>query len=486
MQHTYHFMAASEAELNEIVEGKVTGIPIDLDIHNNFPRTRAGTFGVIFREPSSELEAIRPLALVVASDDQRRLFSRFSQLRGDLSPLSAWCHLITPQGSGTLDGLIREVNFSGFEAAWIGLAVAEAILLAERSVGNIKVAACLATQTYAVARTLALWDRISIDEVIDRYDTIQKLVRTTESNVARLRAALGPIWSALSDAATNQNRYQTGHQHRLTEAIKALHKARQQPNRDESRELHFALAEELPESHLLLELSKAPPEARLHAFDALVSAMDDARSEPARYNALAFLAGYLATVAAGGSPSMGLAEAVAGRSPEVTAWAYAIGGIGEKVTWTSSFDGLGRLVARELMRPFRIDEAPSCDFAFDEATVLVDKQLSDPLVHLKIKQLRVVTVSIYPGVNISVSLAEQPRTEPERRPRQAEPKSSYGDPSGPDPLELLADALLPYLQARLAQRQSGRAVDSASAGFQRRTGKAFRKGGYESKLPLEE
>ena len=91
----------------------------------------------------------------------------------------------------------------------------------------------------------------------------------------------------------------------------------------------------------------------------------------------------------------------------IRACVHALGGVGEKIVWASGFDGLGRLVARELGRALRLDDAPTCDFSIDEAIVLADSSLSDPLVHLRIKQARLVTVALYPGTNITVPIADQ-------------------------------------------------------------------------------
>jgi hypothetical protein len=164
------------------------------------------------------------------------------------------------------------------------------------------------------------------------------------------------------------------------------------------------------------------------------------------------MAGYIATVAAGGTPTLSLTESSSRSYPEVTAWAYVVGGIGERVVWTSSFDGLGRLVARELMRPLRLDEPPNCDFSLDEAVALYDPQLSDPLVHLKIKQARIVTVSLYPGVNLQVPIGDyvpfekrKQDTGTDRRP------TSSGRIVGSDDevFAVLADRLWPHLRGRL-------------------------------------
>src|SRR5262249_14404809 len=147
--------------------------------------------------------------------------------------------------------------------------------------------------------------------------------------------------------------------------------------------------------------------------------------------------------------------------------------------WTSAFDGLGRLVARELLRPFRLDEQPTCDFSFDELAVLIDPGLKDPLVNLRIKQARSVTVALLPGVNAAIPISEQStsgltRSEPPRPPRE-------------DPVAGLAETLWPHLRSKLDEyfrsldHQRNLIQSSPRTESRKRTKK---KGAAQTQLPL--
>jgi hypothetical protein len=125
-----------------------------------------------------------------------------------------------------------------------------------------------------------------------------------------------------------------------------------------------------------------------------------------------------------------------------------IGSIGEKIVWTSSFDGLGRLVARELLRPLRLDDSPTCDFSLDEANVLVDPKLADPLVHLRIKQARLLTVSLLPGVTVALPLQDI-STDSSGRSEQNRRLSSADRAERRDPVTAFVDAVWPYLESRI-------------------------------------
>ena len=475
MDSELHYALLSEAELNDLLAGKPS------DAYGRWPtamgnlRFSPGFVGVLWEVASSSRRFPRPIAIVAPPEEHRRLFNRFSHLRSDLTPLSAWCHLVPPNRFASLHDPVRETSLRGFEAAWAGLAVAEAQLLSGRPISQLKIPGCLATQSYAVGRTGALWGRVSLSEILERYDSVQRLVRTNEPSTLRIRKALEPVWSALMAVSTDGS----GGERLLVAGVLKLAEAREGGG-DEAYALEEAFRD-LPEAAFLRRLPNATPEARLKEFDALVVALGDTTMQPARKANLAFLAGYLATVAAGGAPSLGLAEDIANSWPEVTAWAYVLGSIGERVTWTSSFDGLGRLVTRELSRPFRLDEAPSCDFALDEALVVVDKHLSDPLVHLRVKQLRVVTVSLYPGVNIAVGLGEQ-ATELRRQTAARGQTVTRPASADVDLVDLLVKALIPRIREELSVDAP---VQGGTRVFGSRTAKPKgKKVASQSKLPL--
>lgn len=175
-----------------------------------------------------------------------------------------------------------------------------------------------------------------------------------------------------------------------------------------------------------------------------------------------------------------MVEASAQRWPQIMAWAYVLGGIGEKVVWTSSFDGLGRLVARDLLRPLRLSDAPTCDFSLDEAAVLVDAQLSDPFVHLRIKQSRIVTVSLFPGVNISLPLASEANQDGATVNLASQ---QINPPVWNEELAKLAKSLWPYLREMMRIDDPQRSHRENDARGQKPRNQ--KRGSSQSKLPLK-
>jgi hypothetical protein len=504
MDPEYYYNTVNDTELDELLAGRPAGVPVAWSRWTIHPPSSPGFTGVIWTRGPHPDDPVHPLAIITRDDDIRRLCGRYAQLRSDLSPLTAWCHLLTPQSFEHLDSLVQRPNLGGMEAAWTGLIVAEATLLAEKPLASIRIQACLATRSFAIARSKALWKNVLLQDITTKFELANRLGRNdgisqkVESRGGKVRSALQAIWHCLTELSfehverTSEPRNDVG---QVLSALRALRDARLESDPQEARRLALPLLPVLPEAHALEQLADLAPEMRLRAFDNVVDALNktNPQRDQVRQIGLALIAGYLATVAAGGSPSLTLAENNANRWPEITAWAYLVGGIGERIIWTSSFDGLGRLVARELMRPLRLDEPPACDFALDEAVALIDPKLQNPLVHLKVKQARIATVAILPGVNIPISAAdsalqEQPKQQPLERVRVTQNASSK-TPESRDIFAALADAIWPHLQPRVEdcigapdEEQTSR---QSAGGFQ--TGhRGRRTAGSQSVLPLKD
>jgi hypothetical protein len=452
IQVEYGYTLATESEVNDLLEGKEVGASYAWSPYSKPPQLPIGATGVLWKKGNNPYDPVQPLALVAREEEFRRLCGRFAQLRSDLSPLTAWCHLLSPKLFDLLGSSKHDAQLGGFEAAWTGLIVAEAHLISQRPLDELRVPACLGTQTFGIARARALWKDVSNADIVRRFEEANTLVKGGKANrveprTGRVRHALEPIWTCLSAASLGEGPMVESDLLPILASLEALREARQRKDKDEAAIFVRPLLHVIPEAEHFFRLQDIAPEQRLRIFDQLVSSLSkSSESRPSiRKNALAMLAGYLITVAAGGTPTLTLAESNAQRLPEITGWAYVIGGIGERVIWTSSFNGIGRFVARELMRPLRLDESPTCDFALDEASVLVDPKLIDPLVHLRIKYGTLATIALLPGVNISISIIDSAAQEIRPQPIQPARQSDSMRP-GRNPVALIADAIWPYLR----------------------------------------
>jgi len=479
MSPSLFFATVDETELNAALAGtKVHGYPWN----GQHPTFRMGprTFGMLCKQHDSDF--FQPLVLIVRKDEHRRLFGRLAQIRTDFSPLTTWCHILTPKQFEPFHELNREPELGGFEAAWTGVAVAEALLLSDIQLSDLKIPACLATVSFAIARSAALW-QTPIEETIERYDAAHQLFRPTDQRMLRLRAAFDPVWNVLavaSDYAPSKPDSRLG---LLVEAVTSLHHARLNNIPDEQSGFFQRLSGIAAEAEELIGLPRLTPEQRVKIFDNITSRLAAPNDSGVSRIALAMLAGYVSTVAAGGAASLSLLQPHAQRWPEITGWAYALGSLGQRVVWTSSFDGLGRLIIRELMRAFRLDEGPTCDFALDEATILFDAQLADPFVYLRIKQARIATISLVPGVNVPVPLREQSpearSSEDVRRDRQSD---NLARSVSSDTLEVLSEAVWRRLRSRIESY-----VDTAARNSLRNLerNRSNRRSSEQSKLPLK-
>ena len=490
----YFYSISSERELNTLLEGREAGTcvkwkpPVSSQIESGFT-------GVIWKR-HGDRGHILPLVVVVRNDDLRRLCARLSQFRSDFSPLTAWCHVLSPQELENLNSLDLKPNLRGFEAAWTGLIVAEAHLLAGRSVADLRISACLATQSFAVARATALWTRVTPGAVIERYDAINKLVNKTIGDrasipIGQLRLTFFAIWNALAALSDSRTEYDTSEVEPIVASLKGLLKARMNSEKNSNEAECFAspLMQIVPEARELLKLKHFTPERRLQLFDNLMENLGSTSPirERLRSTTLPLILGYLATVVAGGKPSLHLAETHARRWPQILAWAYVVGGVGQSVLWTSSFDGLGRLVARELTRTCRLGEPPTCDFALNEGMALTDPQLSDPFVFLRIKQAKIVNILLMPGVNVAVSIGDDMgvnrRKQKTRAQREQERILTV---SGSNPIPVLAEALWPHFRTRV-ETIVEKSLTQRAFGTRQRNMSKHRKGkkrGTQEKLSL--
>lgn len=324
------YSEVGENELDELLAGSAVSAANSFGQWFRPSGPRRGMAGVIWERREGLPYLAHPLAIVCHEDEIRRLCGRYAQLHSDLSPLTAWCHLISPGLFESLDSLTRPADLGGLEAAWVGMIVAEAILLAEKPLSSIRISACLATQSFAMARTSALWHHIPLKDVRARFDTANRLCRSdagasrTDSRSLKVRDSLEPLWETLKVLSRGGHATKSGEFGPIIESLESLQRARTEQRGDEAKFLIRHLGEYVQQAREFEHLEELSPESRLKVFDSLVNELRASQGDRLKLRrvALALLAGYLATVAAGGAASLSLAEDVAVDLPEVSAWAY--------------------------------------------------------------------------------------------------------------------------------------------------------------------
>ncbi len=103
--------------------------------------------------------------------------------------------------------------------------------------------------------------------------------------------------------------------------------------------------------------------------------------------------------------------------------------------------------------------------------------------HLRLKQNRIATIALLPGVNISVSIVDSPIQEVRPQPSLA-PRQSEGGRNGRDLMSIIADAIWPHLRPRVEECITlAEGEDLHSSGSSQRRNK--RKPPTQSHLPLK-
>ena len=494
MNSDIFYTEASENSLIQIISGNYS---IDnFATKDSVDHLSVGNVGVFLKPGAKFGDVNKPIAVISRKDELRRLVGRFAQLRSDFSPLSAWCHVFVQDASGDPYISDRLAFLNGFEAACAGLAIAETQVLTGRPLASLRISACLATQSFAIARGKALWSEHSSESILKKFDSAHRIfkldtnIKNYEPKSIKLRPRFQPIWNCIDTLVSDNNAYDL-QSNVLAKCLFDLKEARINHTPNEAEIFAKNLGPIVSIAEKLFDLDSLSPEQRLHLFDAVIDQLNSPNSNHSNLskNALQLLAGYLSTIAAGGSPSLGLAESNMLIWPEILGWAYFVGGIGERVLWTSSFDGLGRLVSRELLRNFRIEDPPMCDCSLDEAEILYDQNLKDPLVHLRIKQSRSVSVALLPGLNLTVSLQDQPILEDHIPLSRSNEKPKMVPLKSPDqdPIKIFADLIMPYITPYINEiiksKQENRSKFKNQESY---THQNKRKSTYQPKLPLQD
>jgi hypothetical protein len=194
------YASASEEDFNHLLGGSLTPVVKRWDPAGRRLATSA-ELGVILAWDGT---TAKPLAVVAQDDALRRLYGRLSHVRNEFSPLSVWAHVLTPRFEEAIKDSSREAQLSNLEAAWSGLAVAEAQILSGNPIGAIRVQACLATQSFAVGRSIALWPHISAETAAEAYDETRRILRN--NGAQRGIDGLKRLWLVLASLSAGRDR----------------------------------------------------------------------------------------------------------------------------------------------------------------------------------------------------------------------------------------------------------------------------------------
>jgi len=380
----------------------------------------------------------RPCIVAVEEADRDELFNWASTYHRDLSPITSWCHVLSiKEVERLLESTRLEAKLFGIEAAWAGAAVAEAMTLSRRSYEAISLPSCLATDTFAIARSAALYGSRSV------YDSVESLGRVRDrlkkgGDVRPTPVPIGVLLRLSPDALPTT----TWAQQSLVTACRTLLTA-EDADRDVSSVVFHELASRVAKVSMLEGLDEISAEQRVKLLRDIPSWISASKDDQER-EILYFAAGYIISRIGGAERDLRLAEGFNGGSPNVLTWAAIIGGLGATTYWSDAFGGIGRLVARELARSLDLIDPPSADIAADE--FLVVNSLESGASRLRTALRLVATISLRPGIVVQLGIPDEDRRL-EESPRVISPPSitQLRERQDARHLENLATQLFPHM-----------------------------------------
>ncbi|SCW34231.1 hypothetical protein SAMN05660859_0694 [Ancylobacter rudongensis] len=387
-------------------------------------------------------QSIQPSAIVIEDSAREELFSWLATFHGDLTPISSWCQVLSPDEivrPSPEGGLVP--NLFGFEAAWASATLAEAMSLSGRSYDSLSLNVLLATETFAIGRAAGLYGARSVSIVGERLDRVRRQLRPTSEGrdpagglVREVLLGLMPDAPRVTSANARMLRDICGRflGDRLPEEGRFL-------TSDDLGELLSMV----PVLHPLTDLEAMSAEERVRFLRYLRSRIPPLTTP--EWPLFAFGAGYVISRIGSAERDLRLADAFdAGRS-SVLSWAMVAGSLGARTFWTDAFGGLGRFVARELIRPHYLLDPPTCDISYDEVRLFDEKSSR---MRLRSANRNALAVSMLPGVTMHFGVGDLDRSM-SRSPDIAQDahQGLSGVPYVPDEqLEALAARLAPHLR----------------------------------------
>lgn len=381
-----------------------------------------------------------PKFLVIPGSDRREFFAWINTYCPFATPLSQWCRIVSEEELVRVHSLEVIPRYGDFASAWAGAVVGEAIL--NVGIGSassqLSVAALQSCASFVAARAFGLWGPGNTFAIsMERYEIARNIFGNTNRNSDCLEYHdLWKVLGILSSKEMTQNSITSLSVQLIVQSCQDIRKSG-----FVSRSVTAQIVRELGWSEGIIEFEKNGSEQRIVMFDNAVEHM--VRSVPnAPKNcktleefAIAYLA---ARIGGSASSHITLLEKLVNNYPMIVLWYGVVSALYRSEIWGTEFGGLGRLALKEISFPFRFDDPPRCDVAFDELIALVDPDhLSDSL-GFRGATHRALNIEVSLGVNAMIRLS-----------------SLYGSDSMPASNEIIRSEMTELL------RHLGAAIDSA-------------------------
>lgn len=339
-----------------------------------------------------------PIALVAHREERREMLAWISTYLREIRPFTAYCRLLSPEAVQTL----RDVRLGplprGVEGALCGVILGE--VLAQMKVGDqrgISVRACASTLSFALARAVAMGLPAEfLEEVVRGWTEARRATRQSARELGPQELSLPWYVIARLAGIARSNEAPDRMGEMIVTACGEL-----KEGRDVSDEIWSELTRGLPagvvKSRAAMLTSRESRVAALEvARNALLPEKIVAHGGNGVNSAEAFLVGYLASRAAGGSLEyLNLISEASGRGGGAAVWyALCCGLAGGDVLGFAN--GVGRRVLREVLRDESPAVRPTSDIGIEELSLLASAE--NGAVQIATESSGYVSVELFPSV----------------------------------------------------------------------------------------
>lgn len=336
-----------------------------------------------------------PLAIRPAQDDAESLFADVATYFPNFSPVTAYIHVLDKRIIGLLKKdsgeVIPKAHPNEIKTA-IGLIVGELLTTSEtistRSEG-ITYSAAKRTLSFAVFRAIALYRHASVADLVTERWFSARATFGMESSADQAAALLWMIKLQAGSPPRTADNTVDPFQSVLSKVITGQQKTADL--RDVIAVLMGALKK--PISQL-----SGPFDDRASAFIEIAQFISTNR--PTGEFGSICLGFFCNEILPGSLSHFKLLTPILHQYPTAMMWYGLFGSLSDDFDWRNANSGLGLKLMRDLLRPYSLDQRPSCDVAYDELDVLSRLTLKPEI--LKPVQSKSCSIAILPGVEISV------------------------------------------------------------------------------------
>ncbi|WP_460095238.1 hypothetical protein [Pseudomonas sp. S2_B03] len=331
-----------------------------------------------------------PIFVVPNANEIDTLFADISTFHQSISPLSAYVHIYPETIAEHLileqkkikPRLKPDDRTLRLDVALIlGEATTSAFLTQKDLLtGNIGYAACAQTLGAAIARASNLYPKLSPHITFKRWELARKLTSQEQSIVSPETILSFSEKTYLAD--------------------------------DKSSFLNLFLNNKIPDSELSYELThlfdirddsvklKETYNSRMSVFNSIVGKIEKSTASPEIKSA--GIAYFCNKILPGSMNHASSLKSHIFKYPDIVFWYMAFACLSLEFDLKNSMSGVCNKLIRDIIKPFSVEERPSCDVSIDELEVLSRASMKASI--LKPKRSRVLIISLLPGVDVEMRL----------------------------------------------------------------------------------